>query len=168
MSRLRLHPADTPADRGVLAALAHRIWYQHYPGIISLAQIEYMLERGYSDTALADQQRSGTRLMLAWLDNRACGFAATTPAGEAAWLDKLYVLETTRGTGMGRALVADAIDHARHHGCQTLRLRVNRNNHDALAAYHRLGFVIETADVKAIGNGFVMDDYVMRRHLPGP
>src|SRR5262249_36981939 len=32
--------------------LAHAIWHAHYPGIITPAQIDYMLERGYSLDAL--------------------------------------------------------------------------------------------------------------------
>jgi diamine N-acetyltransferase len=31
-----------------IAALAERVWRAHYPGIISHAQIEYMLARMYS------------------------------------------------------------------------------------------------------------------------
>ena len=36
------------ADIGPVCALAREIWVQHYPGIITVRQIEYMLEQRYS------------------------------------------------------------------------------------------------------------------------
>ena len=39
-------------DLAAVAELARVIWRKHYPGIITLEQIEYMLELGYSLDAL--------------------------------------------------------------------------------------------------------------------
>ena len=43
-------------DVSALASLARDIWRAHYPGIISVAQIEYMLAERY------DEDRKSTRL----------------------------------------------------------------------------------------------------------
>jgi hypothetical protein len=40
------------ADVEGLAALAREIWYAHYPGIISAAQIEYMLAQRYQPVGI--------------------------------------------------------------------------------------------------------------------
>ena len=44
---------------------------------------------------------------------------------------------------------------------------MNRDNAASVAMYQHAGFEIEREDVKSIGNGFVMDDYVMRLALGG-
>lgn len=173
MSHVELRPAETPTERAHVAALARLIWHEHYPGIISRAQIEHMLATGYSIDTLTTQQAAGTRLTLAWQDDEAVGFAAVSPdpaAPTVAWLDKLYVRADARNTGIGRALVERAFAQACLLRADTLRLRVNRVNRDnigAIAAYHRLGFAIETSDIKSIGQGYVMDDYIMAAALTG-
>ena len=165
MSGVTLKTARTRQAHRQLAALARTIWHEHYPGIISVEQIDYMLTRGYSAQALAAEQQAGTRFVLAEYREEPAGFAATTPDGPHAWLDKLYVHSDARGAGVGRALADDAIEFARRFGCERLRLRVNRDNATAIAAYERMGFVVDTADRKDIGGGYVMDDYLMSRAL---
>jgi len=168
MSGLVLRAATTPTEHARLSELAHAIWHEHYPGIISVAQIDYMLAHGYSAATLAAEQDAGTRFVLAYLENTPIGLAATTPAGPEAWLDKLYVHACARGEGVARALCQDAMGFARCSNARQLRLRVNRDNQQAIAAYERLGFVIDTQDIKDIGNGYVMDDYLMSTALQLP
>ena len=42
-------------------------------------------------------------------------------------------------------------------------LTVNRGNAKAIRAYERNGFKVVRTQVTDIGNGFVMDDYVMEK-----
>ena len=158
-----------PARReelGVVQRLAHVIWHAHYPGIITAAQIEYMLARGYASGALADFLGAPDRgLELALADGEAAGFAAWYRMGESteAKLDKLYVLPSRQRIGLGGALISRVIARARAAGAATLILNVNKNNAQAIRAYERYGFATRAAVVVDIGNGFVMDDYVMAR-----
>lgn len=170
MTHSRLKPATGAADHQHLGQLAHRIWHQHYPGIISREQIDYMLASQYTIHALADQQAQGTRFVLAWVGDTPVGFAAVSPdeqAGDIAWLDKLYLLAENRGQGIGGQLIGWARETARTLDARALCLRVNRDNAASVAMYQHAGFEIEREDVKSIGNGFVMDDYVMRLPLDG-
>ena len=59
------------------------------------------------------------------------------------WLEDLYVDESARGTGLGRALVNVAIEHARERGCRRMELDVNEQNTAAIAFYESLGFTTE-------------------------
>jgi ribosomal protein S18 acetylase RimI-like enzyme len=59
------------------------------------------------------------------------------------WLEDLYVDESARGTGLGRALVNAAFDRARQRGCRRIELDVNESNTAALAFYEQLGFTTE-------------------------
>ena len=44
-------------------------------------------------------------------------------------------------------------------------LNVNRNNTKAIRAYERAGWHVAEEIVADIGNGYVMDDYVMSKQL---
>lgn len=169
MAEVRLRPAADDPALAEVAALARRIWREHYPGIISPAQIDYMLTQGYSLPAMRRELEDGVRYTVAEDGGTAAGFTAHGPDPDepaTLWLHKLYVAGEHRGRGLARRLLEDALAHARERGCRQLRLRVNRHNRGAVAAYRRMGFRIEDTDVKDIGGGFVMDDYVMQRAVP--
>ena len=59
------------------------------------------------------------------------------------WLEDLYVDESARGTGLGRALVEAAFERARARGCRRIELDVNESNTEAIAFYESLGFTTE-------------------------
>ena len=153
---------DVPA----IVQLARRVWHAHYPGIITDAQIEYMLERGYAFDALAkfiDGPRSG--IDLAFRDTALSGFCAwmLMEGGRDLKIDKLYVDVAQQRGGIGGVLLAQAHRHARTLGAQMLVLNVNKHNERAIAAYRKHDFTLREAVVIDIGGGFVMDDYVMER-----
>ena len=52
----------TLEDIPTLRALAHRIWHEYYPGIISGEQIDYMLARMYDATTIRREMANG----VAW------------------------------------------------------------------------------------------------------
>jgi len=160
--------AATAADLSLVARLARDIWHRHYPGIISQAQIDYMLAQGYSHDAL-----------LKYLDTRDAGLALATHDGAGVgfvgWyavdprktmkLDKLYVLPEHHHAGIGRALIEHVVARARAAGCDEVTLNVNRNNVNAVRSYERCGFAIRERGDFPIGNGFVMEDYIMVRDV---
>lgn len=157
-------PEDIPAIR----QLARVVWHAHYPGIITVEQIEYMLELGYAAAALAEfVVRADHGLLIASVDGEPAGFAAwylTEVPGEAK-LDKLYVLQARQRSGIGGRLIARVADDARAAGAHTLILNVNKRNTQAIRAYERHGFAVRAAVVVDIGHGYVMDDYVMAKPL---
>src|SRR5699024_9221121 len=103
----------------------------------------------------------GSHFLLAYNGDNAVGYAGwslDTEDSTVVWLDQIYVLREARRMGIAGALM----DHIMAvTDAATFKLRVNRHNDKAITAYARLGFAIETTDVKPIGGGFVMDDYIM-------
>jgi len=154
------------ADIAPVCALAREIWLQHYPGIITVRQIEYMLSQRYSVDAIRSQLRSGE---ACWdkleVGGELCGFASYERglAARSMKLDKLYVHQLVRGKGYGSALIAHVAESARRGGMEELYLQVNKHNHASVAAYLRVGFVVVQAVKADIGNGFFMDDFVMSK-----
>jgi ribosomal protein S18 acetylase RimI-like enzyme len=160
--------AASAADIPVVQRLAGAIWRQHYPGILSVEQIEYMLAQSYSYAALERfVTAADAGLALARVDGEAAGFAAwyRTETPTTVKLDKLYVLLQFQGEGLGRTLIDVVAAQARTRGCDEVTLNVNRGNAGAIRAYERCGFVIRARGDFPIGAGFVMEDFIMVRAL---
>lgn len=151
-----------------LAELAGVIWRQHYPGIISPEQIEYMLARMYSLATLREEiQVKGIRFVRLLVDGRFVGFAAYGPApGPGVMkLHKCYLLPEMHGRGLGSRLLQHCERAARQLGARRLTLAVNKRNRKAIAAYQRNGFTVTESVVTDFGSGFVMDDFIMAKEL---
>lgn len=160
--------AAEPADIPLVGRLADEIWHRHYPGIITLAQIDYMLAEGYSPKALMKYLTAADAgLALARRAEVAVGFVGwyKPDAAPAMKLDKLYVLPEHHREGIGRALIEHVVARARHAECMSVTLNVNRRNSSAIRAYERCGFAIRESGEFPIGNGFVMEDFIMVRGL---
>lgn len=167
--KVQLAPVE---DRDVeaVAALADQVWRRHYPGIITMAQIDYMLAQRYNPRLLREQLRApGNWWDKLILDGELAGFSnyflAEDP-GEMK-LDKLYVHPAHQRKGFGGMLIGRAVEVARVQPCTRLILAVNKNNVKAIASYRKHGFRVVDAVVKDIGDGFVMDDYIMALDLGG-
>lgn len=149
-----------------LGTLARQIWQQHYLGIISREQIDYMLDQRYNAAAIRQQMRlPGSWWDVAQQDGQLIGFAHyhldTDP--QRFMLDKLYVHPDWQRHGVGATLLVRAEAEARRQQRSVIQLRTNKHNHIALAAYRRYGFEIAAERVTEIGGGFVMDDYVLEK-----
>ena len=64
-------------------------------------------------------------------------------SAEDCWLEDLYVQESARRSGLGRALVEAAVERARKRGCKRIELDVNEDNAAARALYEACGFLTE-------------------------
>lgn len=154
----------TAADFGTVAALAESIWRSHYPAMISMAQIDFMLAGRYTPERLRRYLDADDRwLELLAVDSVAVGYCsyALTDTPQEMKLQELYLLPDYRGRGLGSFMLRHVETQACTHGCTALMLTVNKGNKDAIAVYRHAGFNVREEAVFDIGNGFVMDDYVM-------
>lgn len=151
------------ADIPMLRELAHRIWHACYPGIISAAQIDYMLARFFDETALRQDFAAGVIWEIARLDAQPVGFLACVPdvATERLKLSKLYLLPEFHGRGLGQQMLARVTAIAQRTHARAIHLTVNKANTKAIRAYERAGYQQTDSQVLDIGGGYVMDDYIM-------
>ena len=84
--------------------------------------------------------------------------------GTEVWhLEKIYVMPSAQGTGLGHRLLETAKQHVRDNKMSVkarIELNVNRNN-PAVGFYRNQGLSILRQGDFPIGNGFYMNDYIM-------
>ncbi|MEY2408954.1 MAG: diamine N-acetyltransferase [Verrucomicrobiota bacterium] len=158
----------TATDIPALQHLAHRIWHEYYPGIISRAQIDYMLARMYAPETIARELSNGVRWEIVRWSGESVGFLSFEfiDAPPHLKLHKLYLLPALHGQGIGRDMLEHVKTQCSNRGASEIWLQVNQHNTRALRAYQRAGFQIRNQVVTDIGHGFVMDDFIMTLGVP--
>jgi len=151
----------------VVQDLAYKIWPDAYAEILSVAQLDFMLENFYAISALEAQFDSGHVFLLAEENEEYLGFASyevNFKEESKTKLHKIYVMPNTQGRGIGKFLLNEVENKAREAGNKYLFLNVNKYN-KAQNFYEKQDFKIILEDVIPIGNDYVMDDYVMEKEL---
>lgn len=164
MAPLAFRRAKGAKDRETIRRLAGEIWPHAFAGILTEEQIRYMLGWMYSDDAIEADEHAGARWDFA-LDETGVPVGFLEYDGDpgedgALELHKVYLARELWGAGHGQEALARVLSHAREKGAKKVWLRVNRNNVRARKAYERAGFAKTAEDVKDIGRGFVMDDFL--------
>lgn len=75
--------------------------------------------------------------------------------GHRGWLYYLAVAREHRGTGLGRALVAEAETRLEAVGCPKVQLMVRSENTGVIGLYEELGY--EASDVRVLGKRLIAD-----------
>jgi len=169
------------ADSKLINKLAWQIFPQTYCEILTPVQIDYMMEWMYSASSITQQIAQGHRYFLLYeLENddhrKPCGYVSIEPEAPQLWhLQKIYVLPQKQGLGYGAALFQYAVAYIKNLNATKTRpgepvapcgieLNVNRNNRARLF-YERMGMHIVRQGDFPIGDGFFMQDYIMRLDL---
>jgi len=155
--------AKIKTDFELIETLASQIWRQHYPNIIGLEQVEYMLAKFNSVKAIEEQIDLGVQFYYLTYNKNPVGYMAIKPEDDFLFLSKLYVAETFRGKGVGRVALNFINEQAKKQHLLGIRLKVNKYNTTSITAYQKLGFKNVKASVTDIGNGFIMDDFEMEK-----
>ena len=151
----------------MIQELAYKIWPSTYGEILSKEQLEFMLDKFYSLESLKVQVNSNHVFLLLEDNNSFIGFLDYELNYEESGktkIHKIYLLPETQGKGLGRLFVSYAENSAKKANQKAILLNVNRFN-KAIGFYENLGFKkTETIDVE-IGNGYLMEDFIMEKEL---
>lgn len=151
----------THSHFNVIREIAYKTWPVAYVDLLSVEQIRYMLELMYNEKELQELQHE---FILAEESNKYLAFASyelnfcklTTTK-----IHKIYVLPEDQGQGVGYSLIQKIEEISKKNGDKKLLLNVNRFNNKAIRFYNRFGFEIVSEENIEIGNGFIMEDYIM-------
>ena len=147
----------------IVIDLTKKIWPVAYGEILSKAQLDYMIDKFYNETALIDLMQKGHVFYLAQDNNdNYLGFVSYEINSEPnkTKIHKIYVLPETQGTGLGKQFFELVKQKANENHQKAIFLNVNKYN-KAIHFYTKLGFIKVKDEVIDIGEGYVMDDYVM-------
>lgn len=161
MDNLRVIPVTNEELVFSVSALADEIWHEHFSTILTTEQIDYMLEKFLSPEALAEQINNDYEYFLFSYEYTFAGFAGIREEDNCLFLSKLYVHKDFRGKKIASYMFQKFVEICNMRNLDKIRLTCNRFNKSSLAVYEHLGFQKTAAQVTDIGNGYVMDDYIL-------
>ena len=85
------------------------------------------------------------------------------PETNRFFISKIYLLASERGKHFASAVVAFYDRLCRERGLSAMYLTVNKGNDLGVRAYEGNGFSVIDAVETDIGQGFIMDDYIMEK-----
>ena len=159
----------------IIRDLAFKIWPSAYGKILSKDQMTFMLDKFYSLEALNEQLEKHKHVfLLIENEEKVVGFASyelnilhknsKQIQTKKTKIHKIYILPETQGNGFGNQLINEIEKIAQASNNKLLFLNVNRFN-KAQYFYKRLGFEItEKVDIE-IGNGYLMEDFIMEKKI---
>ncbi|WP_332024838.1 GNAT family N-acetyltransferase [Kaistella sp.] len=153
----------TEKDIPLIRNLAEKSWNSAYSRILTQEQIAYMLSQMYSAMEIsAHLQNPDYHYYLIFNDNKAVGFIGYEHHYEpkTTKLHRIYLIEEAKGKGCGKTALNFLKKQTSEKGDSRIILNVNKEN-SAKSVYESQGFNIYEEGVFDIGNGFVMDDYLM-------
>jgi GNAT superfamily N-acetyltransferase len=167
-SVLTIIPVKTEAQINEVAALANRIWHEYFVSVITMEQIDYMVDKFQSVTAITNQlANQGYQYYMAIIDEALIGYFALKEEldEKSLFLSKLYIQKESRGHGYASQAFKFMVDLCKEKGYYKIWLTVNRRNDGSIRIYEKKGFKKVRTQVADIGNGFVMDDYIMEKTI---
>jgi len=151
----------------IIEKMAESIWNEHYTPIIGKEQVEYMLASFQNSEAIKKQINEGYRYFILYFQNEPAGYFAIQPdlKDKSMFLSKLYIRKDFRGNGLSHKCLEYIQEICRDLGLRKIWLTVNKRNENSIKIYKKLGFENKKSIIQDIGNGFVMDDYLMEKKL---
>lgn len=140
---------------------ASEVFIDYYNNLIGNKQATYMANLFLSKQKINELIDNGAMFRLLVEDDKIIGFSEYLKEENKVFLSKLYVQKDYRGKGYGRILFEDCLDYTKRCGLDTIYLTVNKHNTPSYETYLHLGFKVTDSVVNDIGEGYVMDDYIM-------
>ena len=157
--KIELKLAENDNDIQRIYNLAKKIWNQYYIEIISQGQIDYMLDKFYSEKAIKNQMGEGQKFYFIQLNSEPIGYLAFSEIEKDMWfMNKFYLESDYQKFGYGTIVLKEWELMV---SPKEVKLQVNRKNYKSINFYFKNGFKIHTVADFDIGNGYFMDDFIM-------
>ena len=146
-------------DIATISEMAYKIWYIHYLDVISTNQIDYMLDKFYSDNAIKNSMQNGENYYLINSNDFPVGYISATTLEDKKWfINKFYIYTDIHRKGIGTIAFGQL---EKILNPSEFKLQVNRKNFKSINFYFKNGFYISEWANFDIGNGYLMEDYIM-------
>ncbi len=159
----------TEKDIPLIQDLAKRSWENAYAEILSREQMKYMLENMYSETEISLHLKNPNYHYYLVFDevlNLFDGFLGYENhyENQTTKLHRIYLVPESKGKGLGKKTLEFLNEKVKESGDSRIILNVNKYN-SAKNFYKSQGFEIYKETVIDVGNGFVMDDFLMEKNV---
>ncbi|MGC4128136.1 MAG: GNAT family N-acetyltransferase [Bergeyella sp.] len=147
----------------LIQEVAEKSWQSAYSDILSQEQIDYMLKMMYSAAEISSHLNNPDyHYFLIENEENCVGFIGFEHhyEPETTKLHRIYLLPEAKGKGFGKAGIDFLKEKTSQSGDRRIILNVNKNN-NAKAVYEKQGFTVYGEGIFDIGNGYVMDDFLM-------
>ena len=148
-----------------LSEFATKIIKKHFDPIIGEAQNDYMLNKFQSVSTITEQIVQGYRYYFVMKRQEKVGFIAFYPKEGKMYLSKFYLAAEHRGQGIASKMFQFVKEEASKEDLPAIFLNVNKNNNKVIEIYKHFGFRKVGEENKDIGNGYVMDDFILEYAL---
>lgn len=155
-----------PEDFTSIQNIARKTWPATYSTILLAEQLDFMLNKFYSVESLTANSAVGHKFLLAKLSSEVVGFAGykINYKPQCTHLHKLYVMPEMQGRNIGEKLLKSVEGFALQSDQVAVSLNVNRFN-KAITFYQKVGYsIVESVDIE-IGNGYLMEDFIMKKAI---
>ena len=166
-------PITTAEGRRELADMAYEIWNEYWPAIIGQAQVDYMVanfqsleaierdvaEHAYEYWFVVAEEEDGQRRTVGYTGGH------VEPETNRFFISKIYLLAPERGRGFASKTIRFYEELCAERGLEAMYLTVNKYNELGVRAYLGKGFVTIDSVETDIGEGFIMDDFIMEKRL---
>lgn len=137
MSRIwRAEPHEAEAVADLLVAFRDHFGRDWPSANAFLASVERLMERNEAEFLLGAPSNDAPPAAVSQLRFR----YGLWWAAEDCLLEDLFVAESARGAGLGRAMVDGVIARAAERGCRRIELDTQEDNAGAVALYEAAGF----------------------------
>lgn len=165
-------PITSEEDQKKLADMAYEIWNEYWPSRIGQAQVDYMVANFQSYEAI--KRDMAEHHYDYWFihakedgKDRIVGYTGghNEPETKRYFISKIYLLAEERGRGFASKTIRFYEDLCLERGLVAMYLTVNKYNEMGIRAYEAKGFETIDSTETDIGEGFIMDDFIMEKRL---
>jgi len=153
------------SDIPIIKKIAEKAWRPTYEHILTERQTLYMLDLMYNSLTLENQINGNIAFFMVDLGQKTVGYFSVEILNEQkVKLHKIYLDPTQKQQGLGKKIIQFIRDWTLTNQRESIILNVNKNN-SAVQFYQKMGFIIIEELILDIGEGYVMDDFVMQLDL---
>lgn len=159
----------TEKDIPLIQDLAKRSWENAYADILSKEQMKYMLDTMYSEAEISQHLKNPDYHYYLVFDENLHSYDGFLGyenhyENQTTKLHRIYLVPESKGKGLGKKTLEFLNQKVKESGDNRIILNVNKYN-SAQKFYESQGYNIYNEGVFDIGNGYVMDDYLMERRF---
>lgn len=152
-----------------ITELAELIWKKYYIEIITMKQIEYMLNKFYSNDSLKTQIINGQIFYFVKTKTEVLGFLSLSKDDNGVYfIHKFYLLPDQHRKSVGTKVIQEIeneINFTEKVKNYKIKLTVNRQNFKSINFYFKNGYTIESVEDFDIGDSYLMNDFVMVKNV---